>query len=46
MKNVKFVKGDIFESKIKDEIEKYFNRQIDVIISDMRSPIRAGKQIT
>ena len=45
VKNVKFVKGDIFESKIKDEIEKYFNRQIDVIISDMAANTTGSKSL-
>ncbi len=45
IKNVKFLKGDILEKKVKDEIEKYFGSKIDVIISDMAADTTGSKSL-
>ena len=45
IKNVKFLKGNILEKKVKDEIEKYFGSKIDVIISDMAADTTGSKSL-
>ena len=45
LKNVKFLKGDIFEKKTKNEIIKYFKSNLDVIISDMAADTTGNKSL-
>ena len=45
IKNVKFLKGDIFEKKTKNEVIKYFNTNLDVIISDMAADTTGSKSL-
>ncbi len=45
IKNVKFLKGDIFEEKSKNEVISYFNSRIDVIISDMAADTTGNKSL-
>ncbi len=43
--NVKFLKGDIFQDKVKIEVSKYFNLGIDVILSDMAADTTGNKSL-
>ena len=45
IKNVKFFKGDIFESNIKSEITQYFHNTLDVILSDMAADTTGSKSL-
>jgi 23S rRNA (uridine2552-2'-O)-methyltransferase len=45
IKNVKFLKGDILEKKTKMEVLKYFNSNLDVIISDMAADTTGNKSL-
>ena len=45
IKNVKFLKGDIFEKKTKNAVIKYFNTNLDVIISDMAADTTGSKSL-
>ena len=45
IKNVKFLKGDIFESNIKSEISSYFQSRLDVILSDMAADTTGNKSL-
>jgi 23S rRNA (uridine2552-2'-O)-methyltransferase len=45
IKNVKFLQGDIFEKKTKNEVIKYFNKNLDVIISDMAADTTGSKSL-
>ena len=45
IKNVKFLKKDIFEKKTKNEVIKYFNTNLDVIISDMAADTTGSKSL-
>ena len=45
IKNVKFVKNDIFEKKTKDMVLEYFNDKLDVIISDMAADTTGNKSL-
>ena len=45
IKNVKFLNGDIFEKKTKNEVIKYFNTNLDVIISDMAADTTGSKSL-
>ncbi len=45
VKNVQFLKGDILESQTKQKIANYFNKQIDVIISDMAADTTGNKSL-
>ena len=45
IKNVKFVKNDIFEKKTKDMVVEYFNDKLDVIISDMAADTTGNKSL-
>ncbi len=45
IKNVKFVKGDIFENNIKSEIIRYFKSNLDVILSDMAADTTGSKSL-
>jgi 23S rRNA (uridine2552-2'-O)-methyltransferase len=45
IKNVKFLKNDIFEKKTKDMVIGYFNDKLDVIISDMAADTTGNKSL-
>ncbi len=45
IKNVKFLKGDVFEEKNKNEVIRYFNSSIDVILSDMAADTTGNKSL-
>ena len=45
VKNVKFLKGDITETLTKNEVIKYFNSSLDVIISDMAADTTGNKSL-
>ena len=45
VKNVKFLKGNILEKQIKNEVIKYFNANLDVIISDMAANTTGSKSL-
>tara|TARA_B100000035_G_scaffold299335_1_gene293907 strand:+ start:366 stop:992 length:627 start_codon:yes stop_codon:yes gene_type:complete len=45
IKNVKFLKGDILENKTKNFIAKYFQKNLDVIISDMAADTTGNKSL-
>ena len=45
LKNVKFLKGNILEKQIKNEVLKYFNSNLDVIISDMAADTTGNKSL-
>ena len=45
VKNVKFLKGNILEKQIKNEVIKYFNANLDVIISDMAADTTGSKSL-
>ena len=45
IKNVKFLKGNILEKQIKNEVVKYFNANLDVIISDMAADTTGSKSL-
>ena len=43
--NVDFLKGDLFDSKIYEKIYTYFDKKIDVVISDMASNTSGNKNL-
>ena len=45
VKNVKFLKGDIFDNQTKVNVMRYFNSNIDVIISDMAADTTGNKSL-
>ena len=45
IKNVKFVKNDIFETKTKDIVKEYFNGKLDIIVSDMAADTTGNKSL-
>jgi len=45
IQDVKFLQGDIFEKKTKNEVIKYFNKNLDVIISDMAADTTGSKSL-
>ena len=45
VKNVKFIKGDFLETTTKNEVKKYFNSYLDVIISDMAADTTGNKSL-
>ena len=45
LKNVKFLKGDIIENETKSKIIKYFDNNLDVIISDMAANTTGNKSL-
>ncbi len=45
VKNVKFIKNDIFDEKTKIKVTNYFNSKIDVIISDMAADTTGNKSL-
>ena len=45
IKNLKFIKGDIFQDKTKNKIISYFNSNLDVIKSDMAADTTGNKSL-
>ena len=45
LKNVKFLKGNILDEKIKNEVIKYFMNNLDVVISDMAANTTGNKTL-
>ena len=45
IKDVKFLQGDIFDKKTKNEVIKYFNKNLDVIISDLAADTTGSKSL-
>ena len=45
IKNVKFLKSDFLESNVKNEVIKYFNSNVDVIVSDMAADTTGNKSL-
>ena len=45
IKNLKFIKGDIFENKTKNEVINYFKSNLDVILSDMAADTTGVKSL-
>jgi len=45
IKNVKFLKGDILEKKTKNLVAKYFQKKLDVIVSDMAADTTGNKSL-
>ena len=45
IKNVKFLKTDFLESKVKNDVIKYFNSNLDVIVSDMAADTTGNKSL-
>ena len=45
IKNVKFLKGDVLDSRTKLEIRSYFNEDLDVILSDMAADTTGNKSL-
>ena len=45
VKNVKFIKNDILDKSTKDDILKYFNGKLDIIISDMAANTTGNKSL-
>ena len=45
IKNVKFLKGDIFENTIKSEVISFFQSRLDVILSDMAADTTGNKSL-
>jgi 23S rRNA (uridine2552-2'-O)-methyltransferase len=45
VKNVKFIKSDILDENAKKQVNSYFDRKIDVIISDMAADTTGNKSL-
>ena len=45
IKNVKFIKKDIFEENTKNKAKDYFNNELDVIVSDMAADTTGSKSL-
>jgi 23S rRNA (uridine2552-2'-O)-methyltransferase len=45
VKNTKFLKRDIFDNKTKNEIIKYFDNDLDIIVSDMAADTTGNKSL-
>ncbi len=45
IKNVKFLKGDILNKQTKEKVLKFFNTDLDVIISDMAADTTGNKSL-
>jgi len=45
IKNIKFLKRDIFKKNTKTEVLKYFNSNIDVVLSDMAADTTGNKSL-
>jgi 23S rRNA (uridine2552-2'-O)-methyltransferase len=45
IKNVRFIRNDIFETKTKDIITEYFKDKLDIILSDMAADTTGNKSL-
>ena len=45
IKNVDFLKGDLFDNKIQEKIYAYFDKRADVVMSDMASNTSGNKSL-
>tara|TARA_Y100000389_G_scaffold74373_1_gene70984 strand:- start:50 stop:676 length:627 start_codon:yes stop_codon:yes gene_type:complete len=45
IKNVKFIKNDIFEENTKNKVKDYFNNELDIIVSDMAADTTGSKSL-
>ena len=45
IKNVDFLKGDLFDTKIQEKIYAYFDKRTDVVMSDMASNTSGNKNL-
>jgi len=45
IKNVRFIRNDIFETKTKDVITEYFKDKLDIILSDMAADTTGNKSL-
>ena len=45
IKNIKFIKNDIFKMNTKKLVQEYFNNKLDVIISDMAADTTGNKSL-
>ena len=45
IKNIKFLKGDINDNKVKSEVTSYFQSKLDVILSDMAADTTGSKSL-
>ncbi len=45
VKNVNFIKGDVFDERIHDEIINYFKGKVDIVISDMAANTTGNKEL-
>ena len=45
VKHVRFLKGDIFDKHVKNEIKNYFESSLDVIVSDMAADTTGNKSL-
>ena len=45
IKNVKFIKNDIFEENTKNKAKDYFNNELDVMVSDMAADTTGSKSL-
>ena len=45
VKHVRFLKGDIFDKHVKNEVKNYFESSLDVIVSDMAADTTGNKSL-
>ena len=45
VKHVRFLKGDIFDKNVKNEVKNYFESSLDVIVSDMAADTTGNKSL-
>lgn len=45
VKNVKFIKRNLLEDKVQDEVKKYFESNLDIILSDMAADTTGNKSL-
>ena len=45
VKNVKFIKRNLLEDKVQDEIKKYFESNLDIVLSDMAADTTGNKSL-
>ena len=45
IKNIKFIKSDIFDTNCKKLVQEYFNGELDIVISDMAADTTGNKSL-
>ena len=45
VKHIRFLKGDIFDKHVKNEVKNYFESSLDVIVSDMAADTTGNKSL-